>query len=455
MESAAKKPKLEKSPCEKKTQFLDLNDDCIFGIFEKLSPCDLCSISFTCRRMKELALKSFQLKFPKQHIYIEGKSTTINKKKRQEVKFIEDQEKYLKYFSKAIREFRIKTRDTDIGHTFKFVKENCNENMKVLELDIDAELNENDGEVIAKQLKSVHNLTIESNRSSDIYGGLLKYCENLKELTNKCPHANENWITQSYPNLESLIIYSDQFKTEEKHNKIAYDFLQQNPQLKKLKYYVILDKIIELLLDYGEIQRFSLLCCDVATTQDQIYETLNTFTRNIFQVEQQPIPWFEIGFSINQSNRIERLETLFAIDLFQHINSLHLRICFNPDDQYRNVSLCDFFNKLASQQKYLEEITLTFIQMFMPSFKEIVQPFVRNSPKLKQIVLNSHIHRKLYLLYRPNDLIELNADRMKIQKASRTHIKILAKNEVNVIVPKNSLIDLEFCDFLPEAFHSY
>lgn len=44
------------------TEFMSLDDDCIFEIFDRLSFKDLCTISQTCKHLQNLAGKHFQQK---------------------------------------------------------------------------------------------------------------------------------------------------------------------------------------------------------------------------------------------------------------------------------------------------------------------------------------------------------------------------------------------------------
>lgn len=65
MESEAKKPKIEYTPCvEEINNFSSLIDDCVFEIFNWLSLDDLCSISETCTKFKTLACQQFMRKYP-------------------------------------------------------------------------------------------------------------------------------------------------------------------------------------------------------------------------------------------------------------------------------------------------------------------------------------------------------------------------------------------------------
>lgn len=108
MKPNAKKRRLNKSETFKELELLDLNDDCIRSIFWKLpSPTDLCSMSFTCKRMKDLAFDHFPRQYPDDQVTI-GMDESTNPIFR-----IHKTRKHLRFFSKCIRNAKVFSAEND------------------------------------------------------------------------------------------------------------------------------------------------------------------------------------------------------------------------------------------------------------------------------------------------------------------------------------------------------
>lgn len=59
--------------------FTTINDDCMNGILSWLKLDDLCAISRTCKKLQNLAVREFQLKYPEKTICILEKDLSPNK----------------------------------------------------------------------------------------------------------------------------------------------------------------------------------------------------------------------------------------------------------------------------------------------------------------------------------------------------------------------------------------
>lgn len=466
MASTTKESNVQKLSNLKAIKFLDLNDDCIFAIFEKLSIADLGSMSITCKRLNELASSFFLRKHPNERITI-----------RQKYAQLLIDENHLKYFTKLIKNIRIKSGRIDIQYVFDIVSTKFCENLDSLELETSLQFQKNDGAAIATQLSTIKHLKVENSRKkSDIFNGLLKYCKNLKDLTIMpiCDTDNKNnWFYHSYPTVESLTIAASERDNYKPFQKIAYDFLQRNPQLKQLKFTYEAKSTIKIWLNKGEINRFSLIYLGYMTnTKSSVIEDVKIFTKNALCAGQKTIQWFEIGFPININlsdtigsttihyiNLNEILPATFAINSFQPIHCLDILIIYHSkraelldnaqfDEDYEdikvrnavNTNLNQFLNDISMRLLHLEKVTLTVSFHNQCSFKEIVKPLVCNLKKLKELNLIKMAGSFEHYQY---DLIELNTDRKLLKDASRIQIKANGINNSAFITSDNSLIDFQ------------
>lgn len=217
-------------------EFLDLNDDCIEVIFDRCSLDTLCSLSLTCKRINKLAKFYFNRKYTKHRMEIIDELTgpTVN-----------CNENYVKCFASKIRNIRIATRYLHLNQLriFKFLKENCCENLKELELDTVAlsyKRPEKYGSIIKDQLKSVETLSLINCSSYDIYKGFLRYCTQLKHLIVKedlHKSFDYTWMNQKYPHLESLGFHLHRGisnKIDDQLEDNLESFIQLNPQIKNI-----------------------------------------------------------------------------------------------------------------------------------------------------------------------------------------------------------------------------
>lgn len=183
--------------------FLDLNDDCIFTIFDHLSKIDLCSMTFTCQRLQSLAFYHFQRKFP-------NESTKIiidDMFSKTTLKFIGSGEKnHLKYFSKVIRNVVLFNLDVGTQQLYEFVKAECPPKLKTLYIYNTAKMYPKYGELLKDQLEDLESLCIrEFHPETDIYEALVKHCKKLKKLTiTPCNNGQIKWMFKRYGWLESM-----------------------------------------------------------------------------------------------------------------------------------------------------------------------------------------------------------------------------------------------------------
>lgn len=159
------------------TELLDMNDDCILAICERLDLSGLQSMKATCMRLYRLASGHFQRKYTDKRIDVDCK-----RKKPLEFKIASE---YQQHFHSDIRNVRINGRNARMNHIFKFITANVCANLKHLQLDnFRGIISEKYGKIIDVQLKQVQSISINNfQTTSDIYEGLLGHCDNLQILS--------------------------------------------------------------------------------------------------------------------------------------------------------------------------------------------------------------------------------------------------------------------------------
>lgn len=172
MEPKAKRSKLNNPSSGSKMEFLDQIDDCIFAIFDQLSPSDLCSMSFTCKRIQTLAFDHFQRIFSDRLFTINTNRSKLpfghNK-----LAFSDVNGAHVKYFSKCIPAIRLKGGKFGAKRIFNFIKTECCPTLEVLDISSAVRMDSADGKIIADQLEHLKSLTIRRfDAKTDIHNML-------------------------------------------------------------------------------------------------------------------------------------------------------------------------------------------------------------------------------------------------------------------------------------------
>lgn len=233
MEPKAKKPKIFQ------LEFVDMNDDCLTFILEKLSVVDLCSMSFVSRNLQWLAYAVFTRKNPQKFLTVD---TIWDQSLHQfKIGFAETEEKYLKYFAKAIRKVEMKCSRKSIEHFLMFLKEEGCSNLKSLKIkEAKSNLALIPGKKIKDQLRNMESLSIETfpvKVISKQHENWMVYCHDLKELSIKTTHFGKGeWLLDVYPKLESLALHLlDSKAGHECFFKYAPQFFEKHSNLKEIK----------------------------------------------------------------------------------------------------------------------------------------------------------------------------------------------------------------------------
>lgn len=204
------------------TRFIDMNDDCIDNICSFLPLDDLCSISQTCKRIRNIAGAYFQRRFPNNHVRIQSF-------RRRSVFYMYPDEKYVEDLKAFIRNVSIQ--EYKGSACVHYLKSNFGENLREISLHgINCDLTESHGFVIKHQLERLESIKFVNCSVGDIYEIFLKHCQQLKHLGIDEPiqfNGSVTWTTHSFPTLQS-IAYFDEANT----NRVDFKaFLKLNPQI--------------------------------------------------------------------------------------------------------------------------------------------------------------------------------------------------------------------------------
>ncbi len=230
----AKRRKLYQPVTEdSRTDFLSMNNDCIYKIFEWLDLDDICSISDTCKQLKMLSSDYFQRKYHDK--LVRGMRIVAVDGKIQ----LQPNEKYVWSFSRCFDKViaNVDTRLTrNLGvskHDLPvFIRENCNDYLSSIQFE-SMFLYHSIGESITNVLENVGTVVFTGCDLEGTYHQILKHCPNLKYLIveENYGHKIEQLLLETYPKLEQFICRYYGRVLMKKNLKI---FLRQHPKLKRL-----------------------------------------------------------------------------------------------------------------------------------------------------------------------------------------------------------------------------
>lgn len=214
-------------------EFLDLNDDCIESIFGCCSLAALCSLSLTCTRIFMLGNSHFNRKYTKHRMEISDELAGPT---------VLGSENYIKCFGSNVRNIRIssKYKRSNCMRLFRFLRDNCCNNLKELEFDSVCLSNRTEkyGVLIKSQLNTVTTVSFINCSGYDIYNSFLKYCNQLKHLIVKeetfTSELNCTWMVQAYSHLESLVFHNPSSLGRSFVPPEMLLFIQLNSQIKNI-----------------------------------------------------------------------------------------------------------------------------------------------------------------------------------------------------------------------------
>lgn len=432
MEPNAKKPKPNEPTPPADFQFLDLIDDCIRHILWELPPADLCSISFTCRRMQLLAFDHFPRQYPDEQLIV--KMDRNNRNKAPFFRHNNKAEMHLKYFAKCIRNVRIESAGTHarLQVLFAFVDAECCADLRTLQLDVEGNLKSESVQVIENRLENLLSLSIHHpNHRMDIHDVLLKRCKKIEKFEIRSHGKFDDfWMMHAYPTIKSLHV--------DVRRQITYDhvfetFFQLNPQITNFQCWGV-DVTNFIFQHVNCIERMT-LCLYNWRGLTSLMHRFRDYSKD------RRFVWLELKMQSFNSTA-DDFQNLEKINALQPIHSLQLNRLFCPLDSTNESTLISklksivklevyitfsegihkFLAALSKQLPNLQQLTFSSSTARELIFKDVVMHLVQYSTKMKNLQFK-HCTENTFVFH-PNDLVELNELRWSICSATPMTIRL-------------------------------
>lgn len=426
---------IKASSTTKKMELLDLNDDCILAILERMPPSELCEISFTCKKLKEMADDVFQRKHSNGWINTALASTNKYSKatdctEKLAVEVSEYDEKYLKYFGKFIKNVRY-AGVLSSEPIAEFLTSKCCKQLKSLDL---------------------HFYLRDSEDRGVLWDGLNKIIGTLEHFgINQIDDYNNDWMQLNFPALKSIEFDSRQIDTQ--LAKDFGEFLQRHQHIKEITC-TGAEMLRAVLNNVKHIEKLSFISLANETNEQLINDLKKYFKQN-------PIKWFEYRFMLFSSDSpisTNEIELLIDLDAVQPINALDLGTCGEEEVLFRLKHLKQLYklrifydcpaevfetccDKLSKEFPHLKDLRIRWCHE--SEFIELAMPFVKNSPNLEKLTFE--LDDEDTYAY-SNDLLKLNAVRLEVRDAKPMTIEISLGDELELdtfVIPKNGLMDLK------------
>lgn len=214
---------------DKTTKFLEMNDDCIYKIFEYLDLDAICSMSEMCSRLKYLTTDYFQRKYADKLMH--GLRVTTAYGQIQ----LQPNEQCAWIFSQCFDSvvFNLNhRRELDKVDLPAFIRKHCSEYLSSIVFQ-QMFLYQTLGDSIENVLQNVETVVFSECELEGDYHEILKHCHNLKYLMidEKYGHKIENLLLETYPKLEQ---FSCRYYGRLLLTNNLKQFLRQHPNLKQL-----------------------------------------------------------------------------------------------------------------------------------------------------------------------------------------------------------------------------
>ncbi|XP_055308304.1 uncharacterized protein LOC129572384 [Sitodiplosis mosellana] len=435
------------------TEFMDMNDDVMYALFQRLPLADLCSISQTCQRLQQLSGKHFQRRYPNNRLDIEifnWSTSGLDVKPAWEFR-LQPNEQYAKAFAGYIRNVSVfmYNYETDPIDAFVYLKANCYANLRELVLYRIAGQSEKCGELIKTQLKTLESIKFENCCIRDIYSAFLKHSPALKQISIK-EGRNQNgcvmdWTKHRYPQVKSFIYHS---------NNVVIENLEQffllNPQIANVMcssmnlFRLLFRKAWHLdflHLSFESEYKFYSIATELQTYCHQGYvKRLEMHFKNGWEpsrfaigrvVELAPLAVWQglhvkqVAKKINFPAALEKLQNLTVFSLgIDHMSKKLLQVMSRGLPNLKELHL---------ESAWTSESICGF------RFKQFIRPFALHSPNLQKIAIKGVTNTALIT---GNDIVTLDSLRKKIPNASVITIYLDYKliQGANFIIPAHSLL---------------
>lgn len=225
------------------TEFMDMNDDVLYAVLQRLTLKDLCSISRTCTRLQQLAGECYQRRYPYNQVDIEVYNwTTPNDQVQPQWEYRTlPKEEYAQTFRGYARNVSLfmYNHEPNPINAFKYLKMHCFARLRELKMIRIACQTELYGELIHTQLKSLESITFENCHIYDMYRAFLKHCPSLRQIVilenrnmrefstkEELKDCIMEWTKHRYPQLKYFTYHSHNVRVE-----CLEEFLGHNPQI--------------------------------------------------------------------------------------------------------------------------------------------------------------------------------------------------------------------------------
>lgn len=432
-------------------QFLDLIDDCIFAIFDRLTTTDICSMSFTCQRMQSVAFDHFQQKFPSEttKIIIDnlfGK-TTLN--------FLGwGNKKHLKYFTKVIHNVQLFNLGVGTTQLYEIVKAQCPPKLKTLYIYNTAKMYPGDGEILKDQLPELESLFVRDfHPETDIYEVLMKHCKKLQKLTISSGNiGNTDWMLQRYGQLKSLEIFAKgNSDYPVQFAKNAGHFFGNNPQITNILCRDENEIASAILLNAVNIERLIIgtrslagiigplkAYCRRSTIQYLQFDLLEPSDETVVHELRMLRKLNQIHPVHGVCAQLDDNSTMDNIIGLKHLKWLNVRI-FNANKSFVD----DFPKKIVKEMLNLEELALSLMNHTDKEatvLKALLMPFVSHALKMDNLTVDFGF----FIHFDSDDFMDLEAIFSQVPRVSPLKILIRGyRMKPKIYISKDCMLKVE------------
>lgn len=363
-----------------------LNDDCISQILNNLDLRNLCAISKTCNKLRKLAAKQFQRKYPDAHIILMEKNKQI---------FVKAIAPHMQCFSRVIGNICVTSSkrqtqlDTQLLQTHL---QSTYENRVITAIQFSGAFRSSFNDQIANTLQTIK--SVDVSRAHRGCESILKHCQSVTRLMFKGRQFEAN----KYPSLEYLKI---DFGSRNITSAVKR-FFQLNPTIKHIDcsiHATYITQLVNILVEFCknlEIVSLNAQIHHVFRVTELLYEPLKMLDQQESVKEIRLTTDRALNVNALASHTLKKLthlnlnyyfsfgsigsfstqRTLGELDFFTNVHFLFLschEIKFNATD-------------MAKKMPNLKEFHVKNYQRDFDVFNEVIMPFVTLSTKLEKIV---------------------------------------------------------------------
>lgn len=387
------------------TNFLSINVDCMFKIFEFLSIDDLCSVGETCGRLKDICGGYFSRKYPFKSIVLNRNLIRTGKSKDRSVNCFRNYIKNMDVCRYATDDddenfrsnYKLIGSDKDLLDMIPMYSGGCLTNITFSEVEFPKTF----GAKLVNTLQNIESITFLTCSGKDnFYTKILKHCQNLTSLVIHAQHK-QNLLLQSFldntiptiKNIEFRFVRATQSFTE------------------KLQTFLLLHPIVTLTWHFTfgspsvSDKTFVKMIAQSATNLKELYLSFDRYD-DLSQIcdelkvicDRPQFKRLEIKFNaiiaknilIQNTGRLESLDSLKGVHLDLPINPKIFARIISPLEQLKTLQLQNVLNGRRWQKISFEKlVNLEELLIHKLESLPFLQQIVRHSPKLKKVIILS------------------------------------------------------------------